>query len=1114
MNNPLITSILVFGATITATESFAQNSSSLFTLLSPKQTNITFNNELKDTKEHNIMIYSNFYGGAGVGVGDINNDGLPDIYFAGNQVGDQLYLNKGNMVFENITKKSGITDNGGWSSGVLFGDVNQDGFVDIYVTRELYDDDPELRKNKLYINNGDLTFSEESEKYGVADDGRTRSATFLDYDKDGDLDLFLLNQPPNPGDYSKFYNTDLSLPEYAPRFYEYHNGRYTDVTARAGLGKTGFPNSVAACDINGDGWTDLFVSNDFQIGDWLYINNGDGTFTDKILDYARHTSYFSMGVDAGDINNDGKPDLIVADMVAEDNYRLKANMSGMDPDAFWKVVADGEGYQYMFNMLHLNIGEGYLSDIAQLAGVASTDWSWSPLFADLDNDGWKDLFISNGLLRDIRNKDAAKKFDDYVEKSLYEYIQQNPNPGNVSIWDVVDINKTLKIVPSVKLHNYVYKNNGDLTFSKKVEEWGFPHETFSHGAAYADLDNDGDIDLIVNNMNDPAYIYENHSANRKNRHYLRVQPVAQSKKVSIHGVKVWVKTSQGEQFYELAGARGMYSTSEMIAHFGLGSATMVEQVKVRWPDGREQVLKNVPANQLIEARYEEAVAPSEQKRAPEALMTNITSETSPDIRHQENEFDDYRMQVLMPHKMSTLGPALACADLNGDELEDFFLGGAATEPGRIFLQKTDGAFENLPSECFIADKIREDVDAAFLDVDLDGDLDLYVVSGGNEFNPQSKSYQDRLYINDGQGHFSKAEDLLPEMIMSGSKVRPEDFDQDGDLDLLVTGRHIPWAYPEPASSVLLLNNNGRFEDVTAATAPDLTQIGMVNDAVWFDYNNDGLKDLLLVGEWMAPTILENDGASFKKTSGGRDLDDSKGWWFSVAAADLDGDGDQDFIAGNLGLNYKYKATESEPFEVYYYDFDENGSKDVVLTYYNFGIKYPLRGRQCSSEQVPMLKEKFPTYDLFASSDVGKVYGEDKLENALHREATTFASTWFENLGDGRFESHPLPTLAQLSSVNALIVDDFTQDGHLDILIAGNLYAAEVETTRNDAGFGLLLSGDGQGDFTPATPAESGFFVPYDVKSMRPLQSHNTRLLLVGCNNDRLQIFKVNDWPSR
>ena len=1089
-----------------------QKDTKVFTKLDPKQTNIHFNNEVKDTRDHNILIYSNYYGGAGVGVSDINNDGLLDIFFAGNLVPDKLYLNKGNLVFEDITDKAGIIDNGGWSSGVLFGDINSDGFQDIYVTRELYDHQPEIRRNKLYINNGDSTFTESSKEWGVDNSERTRHATYLDYDKDGDLDLFLLNQPPNTGDYSDFYGTDLSLERYGTVLYENRGDKFVDISKKAGLYKPGFPNSVTASDLNNDGWTDLYVANDFWIGDYIYINNGDGTFSDQVQELTRHISFSSMGVDSGDIDNDGNLDVMVLDMVAEDNYRLKANMSGMNPKTFWKVVNDGGHYQYMFNTFHYNNGNAQFSDIAQLTNMASTDWSWSNLIADFDNDGWKDVFITNGLMRDIRNTDAARAFSKHVESKVFEYIKKNPTAENITVWDLVDIEETMNINPSVKLLNYAYKNNKDLTFEKITEDWGLDEKTFSNGSAYADLDNDGDLDLIINNVNDIALVYRNNAEKRANSNYLRIKPIADKPGIVALGARIWVETEGQKQLFEITSVRGMYSTSEQLAHFGLYDKTKVDKVMVVWPDGNQNVLKNIDAGQTIEVKYSKSKAVKENNSVEDSqtFFTNATNEIGLEINHEENDFDDYAKQVLLPHKMSTMGPSLAVGDVNGDNLDDFYLGGASGQEGRVLVQNQKGHFELLSSQSIINDKINEDMGAVFFDSDGDNDLDLYVVSGGNEFQKEAGEYRDRLYLNDGRGLFIKAEQALPELYTSGSKVYPHDIDDDGDLDLFVAGRHVPWSYPEPTSSAILLNENGKFIDATKTMAKDLIDIGMVNDASWTDFDGDGKKDLVLVGEWMEVTLMKYDSGQFTNVTNGSGLENTTGWWFSIESADIDNDGDQDFIAGNMGLNYKYKASVDEPFEVYYYDFDNNGSKDIVLAYYNFGIKYPLRGRACSSSQVPAIKEKFKNYDLFAAADVFEAYGTKSLKKSLNYQAKTFASAYIENQGNGKFIRHKLPNKAQFSSINDIIINDYNGDDHLDILTVGNLYNSEVETARNDAGKGLLMFGDGKGKFEAIHQDISGFFAPYNVKNMVEISIKNEPYIILGCNDEKLQLIKVKE----
>ncbi len=1082
-----------------------------FTLLDPSHTNIYFSNDLSDTKEDNIMFYSNFYGGAGVGIGDINNDGLQDIYFAGNQVGDKLYLNKGNLVFEDITEKAGILDNGGWSSGIIIGDINQDGFQDIYVTRELYDYKEDLRRNNLYLNNGNETFTECAEKYGLDDSERTRHATFIDYDKDGDLDIFLLNQPPNPGDFSAFKNTELLQPKYSPRLMENRGEIFVDVTQEAGLLKAGFPNSVTAADFNNDGWTDLFIANDFYARDFIYINQGDGTFTDKAYEMTNHISFSSMGIDAGDINNDGWLDVMVLDMVAEDNFRRKSNMSGMPKDQFMKVGKEDGHYQYMYNMLFLNNGAGYFREIAQFADVDATDWSWSVLFADLDNDGWQDIHITNGLMRDIRNNDAARIYPKYLDGKVQEYLAENPDAGEVSLWDIVDIEEAMNISPSVKIPNYTYKNNRDLTFQNVSESWGLDQLSFSNGSAYADLDNDGDLDLVVNNINDAAFVYKNNAESISGTNYFRVVPVADQPGVTALNSKVWIENDDKKQYFEITSVRGMYSTSEHIAHFGLGSASKVQKVTVQWPDEKVNILKNQKANQVIEVKYSDAKSLNiKEETDPKPLFTEVSEQLGLVVKHNENPFDDFEKQLMLPHRLSDQGPCMATGDVNGDGLDDVFFGGSAGTVGRLFNQKSDGSFGVIPFTELSESKKCEDVDALFFDLDNDNDLDLYIVSGGNEYRAGSDEYQDRLYVNDGIGNFTKVDDKMPALKSSGSRIIPADYDGDGDMDLFVAGRHTPWKYPAPTSSYLLRNDRGILTDVTEEIASDLVDIGMVNDAVWVDYDQDGMLDLALAGEWMPFTVLKNTDNKFVNMTDGLGLANSNGWWFSIDTADMDGDGDPDFILGNLGLNFEYKASEENPFYSYYYDFDNNGTEDLVLAYEQEGHYYPVRELNRSIQQVPLLAGKVKSYTEFAGQDVYEIYGQENLNNAQQNEAKTFASMYVENLGGGKFALHELPKEAQLLPINDLIIEDINQDGHLDIIAAGNLFGMEVETVRPDAGEGLILMGNGKGNFSPLPSAKSGFFVPFDVKRIKSFEYQGMRILIVGCNNDFFRFFKPSN----
>lgn len=1081
-----------------------------FELLDPSETAVDFVNQIEDTKDHNILIYSNYYGGAGVGVGDFNQDGLQDLFFAGNLVDDKLYYNKGAFQFEDGTLNSGINAQDGWSSGVVVADFNQDGWLDIYVTRELYDEDADKRRNKLYINQGrvenefGVKFKESAKSYGLDSDQRTRHAGVIDYNMDGLLDILLLNQPPNPGNYSAYQGTNLFKEEWAPRLMKNTgNGRFVDVTKQAGLLIPCYPNSMAITDYNKDGLVDIYISNDYEAPDFLYENQGNGRFKEVLKDKLNHISYYAMGVDIADINNDLWPDIMTLDMVAEDNFRSKSNMSGMDVKSFEKIVNQGGHYQYMYNAVHLNNQGESFSDIAQITGMSSTDWSWSNLLADFDNDGLKDVYITNGLLRDIRNTDADKNFAKYVQKFIKKYLAENPNQGDIQLLDILPLQEALNILPSVKLENYTYRNKGNLAFEKIGDSWGLSEVSFSNGSAYADLDNDGDLDIIVNNINDPAFIYRNNTRefNDGKSNFIQVEFQAKNA-ISLIGSTVELEMKSGTtQLYQLNPVRGMYSSSQLIAHFGVGSETEIRSLKLVLPNGDAYPIRGVKINQKHSFQLPELY---DQVRSNVESNTIFKKEPLEYFRHEENNFDDYEKQVLLPHRMSTLGPATAVGDINQDGLEDVFIGGSAGFEAKLFTQTVSGSFVEDTNNDFSNSLEQEDINAIFLDIDGDEDLDLYVVSGGNEYPPQSIFYQDQVYLN-SNGLFTLDEDVLPKFRESGSVVKPFDMDQDGDLDLFVGGRLQPWSYPSPTSSRILENQGGKYIDVTSKKARDLGLIGMVTDAEWTDFDRDGDIDILLVGEWMSIILLENDGSKFVKKNV---LDHALGWWNSISVIDVDNDGKQEYLLGNLGLNYKYKATKDEPFEVHYGDFDENGSKDIVLSYYNFGEQFPLRGRSCSSQQVPQVAEAFPTYNEFASSKLIDVYSQSALEEALHYKAETFASAILKQDDTGEWLFEKLPNYLQLSSINDIYVEDFDQDGFSDILVTGNNYYSEIETPRNDAGISYYVKNIAGKSWEVIPSNVSGIMSDGNVKNIIKINGKEGRYMFV-VNNDMFDIYTFN-----
>lgn len=1084
----------------------------IFKQLSVEESGVDFANNLKEDSVINYFTYPYIYMGGGVAVGDVNNDGLQDLYFTGNMTSNKLFLNKGNMKFEDITNEANVGGDDRWITGVTMADVNADGWIDIYVS---VSGKFATTKNLLYVNNGIdengiPTFTEKAEEAGIADEGHSTQGTFFDYDKDGDLDLYVANYP-----YTSFKTINFA---YAKKIYEkepensdklYRNrgdGTFEDVSAIAGVLNFGLTLSATVGDFNQDGWEDLYVSNDFATPDIFYFNNGDGTFTDKIKETTQHTAYFGMGADASDFNNDGLLDILQMDMTPSDNRRNKANMASMNPAGFWEIVNNGMHYQYMQNALQLNNGIGtdslpHFSDVSQMAGMASTDWSWAGLIADLDNDGWKDVFITNGTRRDINNKDYFKEIGHAKkeEESNFDYLEL-----------------TLDI-PSEQIDNFAFKNNGDLTFTNVVKDWGLSFEGFSNGAAYADLDNDGDLDVIINNIDAPSVIYQNKSSDLDLANYLAIKLNGSTGNKMGLGTKITIMSSGKLQYQEHTLTRGFQSSVDPVIHFGVGQDDLVEEIEIIWPDGKIEKLHNISVNQILTIDYTNAkdtLIDSNFNIGKTHLFSDVTKQLGIDYNHIENDFNDFQHQVLLPHIYSRNGPGLAVGDVNGDGLEDFFIGGAINRVGVLHVQNQDGSFVETVSPSWEEDKGKEDMGATLFDADGDGDLDLYIVSGGNEFAVGDQNLKDRLYINDGKGSFEKAIDALPEMLSSGSRVKAADYDNDGDMDLFVGGRLIPRSYPLPAKSFILRNEgliNGeiKFKDVTEEIAPDLLKVGLVTDAVWADYDLDNQLDLIVVGEWMPITVLKNNGDVFSNETSSLDLENSTGWWYSIVAEDFDKDGDLDFVAGNLGLNYKYQANSEETFDVYVKDYDRNGSIDIVLGYYNDGVQYPVRGKQCSSEQIPNISIKYSDYNSFADATLEDIYSEGDLEASLHYKAKTFASSYIENKGQDGFEISKLPNEVQISCINGIVVDDYNNDGFLDMVVAGNLYGAEVETTRNDASYGSLLAGDGKGNFKAVPYSESGFYLKHDTKELAMVNTVNGKVILAANNNDFMKVIKVN-----
>lgn len=1060
---------------------------------------ITFTNKVDENYERNYFdSFAYVYNGAGVAVGDINNDGLQDVYFTGNEVPNKLYLNLGGMKFADITDSAGVDGGKGWDNGVTMVDINNDGLLDIYICKGGYRDTDEERRNLLYVNQGNNKFREEAAKYGLDDIGYSQQAVFFDMDNDNDLDLYISARPDSFYlGLSQMVKGKRNPPEKCRnKLYRNDNGKFVEIGEEAGIANTyGYALSVLCADLNNDGYQDIFVSNDYADNDYMFINQKDGTFKDEIKKATNHNSLFSMGADIADINNDGLEDIMVMEMLPENYKRSKVSMPRMDVEGFWAIVDSGFQRQYMHNVLHLNNGNLFFSDVSQLAGVSKTEWSWATLLSDFDNDGNRDIFVANGYRRDLFDGDILQKQTAYVQANMHRYTSSE---------DMFEkgFKEYVNIYDPIKVRNYLYRNKGNLEFENVSEAWGFLDSTFSNGAAIADFDNDGDMDLIINNLDQEALLYENRTNGANN--FIRLKMQGPEKNRDGIGAKISLYyDGKLQQYFEQKLVRGYLSSNDPRIHFGLGKKQVIDSVVVVWLDGRENVLRNVATNGEVLVDHSSSVPKTFRQPQYHPWFSETANLLVQPFRHMENEVDEYKDQILLPHMFSKAGPFLATGDVNKDGKDDFYVGGASGQAGVLYVQKGEKFIKQvLPA--FEADKQYEDMGAVFFDFDGDGDMDLYVVSGGSEFDEGSDRYQDRLYINDGQGNYTRG--VLPRTASSGSCVVAFDFDGDGDLDLFRGGQVVAHQYPKAPLNYILMNENGRFVDRTQEIAPGLSRVGMVNSAVWADLNGDNTIELILAGEWMPVKVFEYRSGRFQDASQKFGFGDTEGWWNKLVVEDIDGDGDLDIIAGNLGENYKFKASKEKPFEVYARDFDNNGTNDIFLAKYNGDAQVPVRGRECTSQQCPFILEKFPSFLSFAESDIKTILGDD-IESALHYRAHLFSSVIFVN-ENGQFKPLKLPLEAQFSTVNAIIVEDFNKDGKKDILIAGNRFDVEVETTPANASPGLLLVGLGDMKFKSTKPLESGFFVPYNVKDMKAVRLGSGTGILVSSNDDSLRVFST------
>ena len=1082
----------------------------LFTLLPSAYTGVDFENRLTDTQEMNIYTYRNYYNGAGVAVGDLTGNGLPDLFVTANQEDNRLYLNDGEFRFRDVTDVAGIAGEGPWATCAVMADVNGNGLLDIYVCQS-GDVDGQDRANELYINQGlndegIPVFEEKAAEYGVDDEGYSIHAVFFDYTRDGNLDLYVLNNSFRPvGSFGMRNLRNVRHDDGGDRLYRNDGESFTDVSEEAGIygSEIAFGLGVAVGDFNKNGWQDIYVSNDFFERDYLYLNNGDGTFSEELEERVPYISHFSMGSDVADVTNDGYLDIYVTDMLPPDNRRLKLTSSFEGWDTYQRRKTLGYHHQYMRNMLHVNNADGTFSDVGNLAGVARTDWSWSALFADFDLDGNKDLFVSNGMLHDLTNQD-------YISYLANEERMQLMADGRVDDAGNVDYLNLIDLMESEPIPNFVFKNHGDLQFEDVTEAWGLGLPTSSHGAAYADLNGDGALDLIVSNNDQPLSIYRNNARTLSDNRFLQVELEGEGANRFGLGAKVTIE-HDGQRFHqEQMPMRGFQSSVDYVLTFGVGQAETLDKVTVLWPDDRVEVLMDVPTNQRLTVQQSDAVpADTDNPHAvsPEevaAVLQDVSDELGLTVRHEENDFVDFHRDQLIPRMMSREGPAVAAADVTGNGLDDLFIGGAKDRPGQLLLQQANGTFIDAEIEAFQAVRGAEDVGAVFFDATGDGTLDLYVVSGGNEFSPAAPELNDRLYLNDGRGSFTPApEGILPVRYASGSQVAVGDLDNSGDPVLFVGGRLIPFEYGEtPESALLQQQENGQFVDVTDQIAPGLADIGMVTDAAWGDVTGNGYQDLVVVGDWMPIVLFENQGDGTLARADRPELEDSHGWWNRVQLTDLTGDGYLDIVAGNLGLNTRLTTSPEEPMEMYVADFNQNGSVEQVLTHYEDGVRYPFKLRLDIASALNHLRAEFPTFESYSEATVEDVLSEEERERATKRHVDRFDSVVLINDGSGHFDVRSLPRIAQKKPIYGIYADDMTQNGHADLLLAGNFFGVQPEIGRMGSSWGVLLSGDGTGAFTEVPARERGVQLSGETRHLLPFNhaQHGT-VVMAARNND-------------